>query len=185
MPASDRARRSAFSIRHRGRRACWRVIYALLFRFTPTVLHSWRRLVLRAMGARIGEGAVVHPSVKIWAPWNLRMDRYACLGPWVDCYNPAEIRLGPHSTVSQYGYLCSATHDYSDLRLPLIRKPIAIQAHAWVCADAYVGPGVTVGEGAVVGARSSVYKDVAPWSVVAGNPARFLKARILRPAEVS
>jgi putative colanic acid biosynthesis acetyltransferase WcaF len=136
-------------------------------------------MLLRAFGARIGQGAVIHPSVRIWAPWNLSMERFACLAPDVDCYSVAPIRLGEHATVSQYSYLCGASHDYTRLDLPLTPSPISIGAHAWVCADVFIGPGVTVGEGAVVGARSSVYRDVEPWTVAAGNPARFLKPRKL------
>jgi putative colanic acid biosynthesis acetyltransferase WcaF len=139
-------------------------------------------LLLRSFGAEIASGATVYPSVRIWAPWNLKMREYACLGPYVDCYSAAPIYLGAHSVVSQYSFLCTATHDYSSLRLPLVTAPIHIGEQAWVCADVFVGPGVTIGEGAVVAARSSVYHDVEPWVVVAGNPARFLKRRIIKDA---
>jgi putative colanic acid biosynthesis acetyltransferase WcaF len=88
--------------------------------------------------------------------------------------------LGAYATISQYAYLCGATHDYSDPALPLLSAPIVIEDYAWVCADVFIGPGVTVGQGAVVGARSSVYKDVPAWKVVAGNPARVIKERTLR-----
>jgi putative colanic acid biosynthesis acetyltransferase WcaF len=163
-------------------RALWNCVHLLCFRPSPRVLHSWRRMLLRLFGARLGKGVVVHPSVKIWAPWNLIMDDHSCLGPYVDCYNCATVALGRHSVVSQYSFLCTATHNYKSLTLPLIAKPIVVREHAWVCADVFVGPGVSVGEGAVVGARSSVFKDVDPWTVVAGSPARFLKARVLGEA---
>ena len=124
----------------------------------------------------------VYPSVKIWAPWNLVMDDHACLGPSVDCYNVARIALGEYATVSQYAHLCGATHDYTTFAMPLIPKPITIGARAWVAAGAFVGPGVTVGEGAVVGAQACVNRDVAAWTVVAGNPARLLKRRVMTDA---
>jgi putative colanic acid biosynthesis acetyltransferase WcaF len=136
-------------------------------------------MLLRLFGASLGKGVVVHPSVKIWAPWNLVMDDHSCLGPYVDCYNCAVVTLGRYSVVSQYSFLCTATHDYTLSTLPLLAKPIAIGPHGWICADVFVGPGVSVGEGAVVGARSSVYKNVDPWVVVAGNPARFIKTRVV------
>jgi putative colanic acid biosynthesis acetyltransferase WcaF len=164
-------------------RALWGVVCTILFRPSPKFAHGWRRLLLRVFGARIERGAVIHPSVKIWAPWNLAMAKDSCLGPAVDCYNVAPIELGRRATVSQYSLLCAATHDFTSLQLPLVTSPITIQDFAWVCADVFVGPGVTVGEGAVVGARSSVYKNVEPWTVVAGNPARFMKARILGDAD--
>jgi len=107
------------------------------------------------------------------------MGEHSCLANDVDCYCVAPIVLGAHSIVSQYSYLCTATHDYTDPGFPLIARPITIGAHAWVAAGAFVGPGVTVGEGAVIGARSATFKDVPPWAVVAGNPARKIKDRVL------
>lgn len=112
-------------------------------------------------------------------PWNLEMDEYACLAPQVDCYNAAKIIIGAHTTISQKAYLCAATHDIYKSHYPLITSPIIINDQAWVAADAFIGPGVTIGEGAVVGARASVFKDVEPWTVVGGNPAKFIKKRII------
>jgi putative colanic acid biosynthesis acetyltransferase WcaF len=99
------------------------------------------------------------------------MEAHSCLADDVDCYCVAPIRIGAHATVSQYSYLCAASHDYRDPSMPLIVSPIVIESYAWVAADVFVGPGVTVGEGAVVGARSTVIHDVAAWTVVAGSPA--------------
>jgi putative colanic acid biosynthesis acetyltransferase WcaF len=146
-------------------------------RLSPTPLFAWRRLLLRAFGAKVGRGVKVYPSVRVWAPWNLEMGEHSTLGPDVDCYNVARVRIGAHALVSQYSFLCAATHDHHQPRLPLVTAPIEVGEGAWVAADVFVGPGVTIGEGAVVGARASVYKDVSPWTVVGGNPARFLKRR--------
>ena len=176
---------SSLSLGNRILRGLWGLVYLLAFRPSPKPLHSWRRFLLRMMGARIAHDAVIHPSVRIWAPWNLTMHPFACLAPYVDCYSVGPVVIGEHATVSQYSYLCGASHDYTRLTLPLVPGPIMIGAHAWICADVFVGPGVTIGEGAVVGARSSAYKSVEPWTVVAGNPARFLKRRILDGAGAS
>jgi putative colanic acid biosynthesis acetyltransferase WcaF len=105
------------------------------------------------------------------------MGDYSCLSHDVDCYCVAPIKIGAHATVSQYSYLCAASHDCGDPLMPLITAPISIGQGAWVAADVFIGPGVVVGEGAVVGARSSVFKDVEAWTVVVGNPAKFLKRR--------
>jgi len=110
------------------------------------------------------------------------MGDYSCLANDVDCYCVAPIVLGAHSIVSQYSYLCAATHDYTDPGFPLIARPITIGAHAWVAAGALVGPGVTVGEGAVIGARSVSFKAVPPWTVVAGDPAAVVKKRVMKSA---
>jgi putative colanic acid biosynthesis acetyltransferase WcaF len=113
-------------------------------------------------------------------PWNLEMKDYACIGPGVDCYNAAPIVIGNHATISQRTYLCTASHDLTSATHPQIEKPIVIEDRAWVAAEAFVGPGVTIGEGAVVGARGCVFKDVEPWTVVGGNPARFIKKRTIK-----
>lgn len=159
------------------RRAVWDTVWAVMFRPSPRVVHCWRRFLLRLFGARIGKGARIDPSCRVWAPWNLEMGDDAALGPHVDCYCVAKITLGERAIVSQYSYLCSASHDYRYWPMPTVAAPITIQPQAWVCADVYVAPGVTVGEGAVVGARSSVFKDVEPWTIVAGSPAKFIKKR--------
>lgn len=108
------------------------------------------------------------------------MHDHSCLSHHVDCYSVDKIELGPHVTVSQYSYLCTASHDFTLRSMPLVTAPISIGAHAWVTADVFIGPGVTVGEGAVIGARSTVVRDVPPWTVMAGSPARIVGQRALR-----
>jgi len=169
--------KSELSIANRAARALWGIVWVLLFRPTPRPFHAWRGLWLRLFGARLGRGVRVYASAKIWAPWNLTMGDYSVIGDGVDCYDVAPIEIGAHAIVSQYSFLCAATHDPDQKTFPLIAKPIRIGARAWIAADVFVGPGVTVGEGAVVGARSSVFRDVAPWTVVGGTPARVLRTR--------
>jgi putative colanic acid biosynthesis acetyltransferase WcaF len=177
-----RMRRRDLTTANKLARFAWNIVWATLFWPSPIVLHGWRRFLLRVFGARIAAGAHVYPSVRIWAPWNLEMKEGACLGHYVDCYCVDRIVLGRRALVSQYAYLCTASHDYEDLRLPLVTGPIAIGDHAWVTAGVLVGPGVSVGEGAVALARSAVVRDVEPWAVVGGVPARFVKQRRVRPA---
>jgi len=161
-------------------RIVWCIVWALLYRPSPRPLYTWRCALLRLFGARIGRGAHPYPSSWVWAPWNLEMGENSCLGDNVDCYSVDKIRLGASVTISQYSYLCTATHDYEDPLMPLVTAPITIGSGVWICADVFVGPGVTVGEGAVVGARSSVFRNVEAWTVAAGNPARPIKKRVLR-----
>lgn len=169
-------RHSLFSM---GRRVLWGLVWALLFRPSPRILRGWRRFLLRLFGARVGREAYLCPSVRIWAPWNLEIGNFSWIGDHVDCYCVAPIRLGSHVVVSQYSYLCTASHNHSDPHFALVTSPISIGSSAWVAADVFVGPGVTVGAGAVLGARSTVLRDVEAWTIVAGNPARFLKKRVL------
>ena len=158
-------------------RILWNLVWLLLYRPSPTLLHGWRRLLLRLFRAKIGRDVHPYPSAKIWAPWNLEMGDYSCLSHHVDCYCVARITLGAYTTVSQYSFLCTASHDYTDPTMPLTIAPITLGERAWITADVFVAPGVTIGDGAVIIARSSVFHDIAPWTVAGGNPAQPIKAR--------
>lgn len=165
----------AQSLRNKWWRLLWQTVWLSLYRPSPRLLHGWRRFLIRLFGANVARGAHLYPSVRIWAPWNLTMGEGSCLGDYVDCYSVDRITLEPYVTVSQYSFLCTASHDYRVENRLLITGPIRIGSRAWVAADVFVGPGVMIGEGAVVGARSSVFRDVDSWTVVGGNPARIIK----------
>lgn len=163
------------------RRLFWNVSCLLLFRpFALPIFKKWRNVVLRCFGAKIGKGSIVHASSKIWAPWNLEVGQMTCVGPDTIIYNPGKIKIGSKVAISQYSYLCTATHDYTDRRHTLYWKDIVIDDFAWVAADAFVAPGVHIGEYAIVGARSVVTKDVEPYAIVGGNPAKFIKKRVFK-----
>lgn len=162
-------------------RLAWKICCALLFRpFSLPFFWRWRNFVLRCWGAKIGQGSKVNASAVIWAPWNLEIGQRTAIGAHAIIYNPGRITLGNKVAISQYSYLCTATHDYETRLHTLYWRPITVDDRAWVAARAFVGPGVTIGEGAIVGATASVYKDVEPWTVVGGNPARFIKRREMR-----
>lgn len=175
--------RNRLSLGNRLARACWNLAWLLLYRPSPRFCFAWRRMLLRLFGAEVREGAHAYPRCRIWAPWNLTMGEHSCLADGVDCYCVAPVRLGAHAVVSQYTFLCTATHDYEDPGFRLITRPIEIGDDAWVGARAFVGPGVRVGEGGVVGATASVYRDVPEWTVVGGNPAKEIKKRVMDGSE--
>ena len=158
------------------RRVLW--AFALpLFRFSPRPCFGWRRFLLRCFGAKIGQSVHVYPSARIYFPWNLEAGDESAIGEQVFIYNLGRVRLGQRVTISHRAHLCAGTHDHTKADFPLLRPPIVIGSGAWICADAFVGPGVTVGEGAIVGARAVAMKDVKPRSIVVGNPARESKKR--------
>lgn len=162
-------------------RALWQIVRALFFTpFPGPLFKRWRIFLLRRFGATIGQGCKVDASCKIWWPGNLIMGDYACLADSVDCYNVSPITIGNYATVSQRAFLCSASHATNTLSRPLVHAPITIKTHAWVCAEAFVGPGVIVHEGAVLGARGLAMRDLDTWTIYAGNPARPLKKREIR-----
>lgn len=173
--------RSPFSLRSQLKRCVWAVVYHTMFRTSLRPFHGWRRILLRCFGARIASTACVYQSAKIWAPWNLRVGEHSVIGANVDCYCVAPVEIGNHTVISQYSFLCTASHDIRDPSFALTTGPITIGSHSWVAADVFIAPGVSIGEGAVVGARSSVFRNVAPWTVVVGHPAKFLKHRRLIP----
>jgi putative colanic acid biosynthesis acetyltransferase WcaF len=163
-------------------RLAWGLVWSTVYRFSPKLCHGWRCFLLRCFGATVGPGAHPCPKAKIWAPWNLTMGAHSCLADDVDCYCVAPVSLGAHATVSQYSYLCAASHefrgyDFHDPEMPLVIAPIVIEAYAWIAADVFVGPGVKIGEGSVVGARSTVLHDVPPWTVAAGSPVKQIGER--------
>lgn len=167
----------SFSLGHRVYRAAWTVAWTLLAAWTPPFFNPWRRMLLRLFGARIAPTARIHASVRIWYPANLEMGDQACLGPRVDCYTMAKITLGAYALASQGAHLCAGTHDIDDPDFTLRTAPIRVGRKAWIAAGAFVGPGVTVGEGAVLGARGVAFSDLEPWTVYAGNPALSLRKR--------
>lgn len=162
----------------KARRAFWRVIWTLFFVTTPVpIFGKWRVFLLRLFGARIGVGCRIEPTCRIWAPWNLTMGNYSCLGPGVDCYNVTALSMADYVTVSQRSFLCCASHDISQLKLPLTFAPIKLERYSWVAAEAYVGPGVIIKEGAVLGARGVATSDLEAWTVNVGVPAHCIKTR--------
>ena len=168
------------SIKNKFHRLLWGIGCALFFKpFKGPFFWRWRNSVLRMAGANIGRGCKISSSAHIWAPWNLTTGQFTAIGSNAIIYNPAHITLGSKVVISQYAYLCSASHDITSSSNRLVTAPIEISSFAWIATDAFIGMGVKVGEGAVIGARAAVFKDVEPWTVSGGNPAKFLKKRIV------
>lgn len=171
---------NALSRKHQLVRMAWSVAWCVCARPLPRSMGSgWKRFLLRLFGAKVDNTAVVYSSAKVYYPANLVMGKNACLADRVNCYNVAPVVLKDNVTVSQGAFLCTASHDITDPLNHLVTAPIKIEDCAWVAADAFVGMGVTIGQGAVVGARAAVFKDVEPWTVVGGNPAKFIKKRVI------
>jgi putative colanic acid biosynthesis acetyltransferase WcaF len=173
----DLTRSSPYSPGERIRRLAWNFARATLFRWTPKHLFRLRNMLLRAFGARVGPNTVVESSARIFHPWLLEVGDWSHVGAEVNVYNLGPVSIGDHTVLSQGVYLCAGTHDYTRPDLPLLRPPIRIGHGVWIAAEAFIAPAVTVGDNAVVGARSVVTKDVPSGAVVAGNPARVIKQR--------
>lgn len=171
---------ASFPLGNRLYRLAWNAAWLLLARWTPPQARAWRRLLLRLFGARVAATANVYGSARIWSPANLVLDDHAAIGPGAIVYSMARITIGAHAVISQRAHLCAGTHDIEDAAFQLHARPIAIGARAWIAAEAFVGPGVTVGTGAVLGARGCAMRDLAAWTVYGGNPASVIRSRHIR-----
>jgi putative colanic acid biosynthesis acetyltransferase WcaF len=171
-------RATKYSGRELSARLLWHIARPF-FRYSPRPFFGWRNFLLRFFGSRIGRQSRIENSVLIQYPWMLEVGDFAAIGERVTIYNLGNVTIGARATISQQAHLCAGTHDYTRSDMPLERLPITIGDDAWICADAFIGPNVSVGQGAVVGARAAVFGDVSPWTVVGGNPAKFIKDRVL------
>ena len=159
------------------RKLLWLLVWACFYRFLPRPLRGLRLKILRAFGATLGPGVNIRPSARIWHPWLLSMGAYSCLADDVVIYNLGPVHIGEHTVISQNTYVCAGSHDYTKPNLPLTRPTIRIGSGVWICAHAFIGPGVTIGDNAIVGAASCVSKDVPANTIVAGNPAQTVRER--------
>ncbi len=173
----------SFSLGNRLARVAWNTVYLLLVRYSPTPFHGWRVLLLRLFGAKVGRGVHIYPRVKIWAPWNVRLSDECGIANGVILYSQGKISIGKRAVVSQGSHLCAGTHDYSRPHFPLITKPIHVGDFAWIAAEAFIHPGVSIGEGAVIGARSVVTKNMPAWQVCSGFPCVHIRPRV-RPENI-
>jgi len=159
-----------------------RILWGLclpLFRYSPRPLFHWRCFLLKAFGARIGTQVHIYNSAIIYMPWNLEIGDWSSIGEHAFIYNLGTIAIGAKVTISHRAHLCAGTHDYTKKTFPLLKSPIKINDKAWICTDAFVGPGISIGEGAIIGARAVAVKDVVAWTVMAGNPATAIKKRTI------
>jgi putative colanic acid biosynthesis acetyltransferase WcaF len=174
---ANRAARN-YSRRELARRVLW-MNAQWLIRLSPRPCFGWRRFVLRCFGAKVGSHVNTYPSTRIYFPWNLTVGDWSALGEDVLIYNLGFVTIGRQVTVSRGAHLCAGTHDYTRAGMPLLKPPIRIEDQVWICTEAFIGPGITVGRGAVVGARAVVTKSFGAWCIVGGNPAEIVGTREL------
>ena len=161
----------SFSLLNRLVRVTWRVIYLVLVRFSPIPMKKWRISIYKLFGAKVDWSANIYPSATVWLPSNLYLGKGSSIGPNTLIYNQGEVVIGDDVIISQGVHICASTHDYNSAFHPLLLAPIQVEDKVWICADAFVGPGVSLSEGSVVGARAVIAKKTESWTVYAGNPA--------------
>lgn len=161
-------------------RFIWAFFEPLFFRLSPRLFYGWRNFILRLFGAKIGRGVKIYPSARIMFPWLLVVEDHVVISWDVKVYNLGTISIGAKTVVSQYAHLCGGTHDFQKPDFLLLRTGLRIGSNVWIAADAFIGPGVNVGDNVVVGARAVVLHDVEANTLVGGNPAKPIR-RIEKP----
>ncbi len=155
----------------------WFLVQTFLFRPSPQALYGWRRFLLRLFGAQVGQGVLVRPTAAITYPWKVTLGDHCWIGDEAVLYSLGEITVGAHAVVSQRAYLCTGAHDYATPTFDIYARPITIGEQAWVATDVFVAPGVQIGAGSVVGARSTVLHDLPPGMICYGSPAQPIRPR--------
>jgi putative colanic acid biosynthesis acetyltransferase WcaF len=158
----------------------WWVVQGTLFRLSPQGLYGWRRFLLRLFGCKVGKGALIRPTVDITYPWKVSIGDYSWIGHNVSLYSLDEIHIGENVVISQESYLCTGNHDLRSRAFDMCTEPIFVAAEAWIAADVFIFPGVHIGRGTVVGARSTVHEDLPAMMVCTGNPAKPIGPRLGR-----
>ncbi len=156
----------------------WWLIEATLFRPSPQIAYGWRRFLLRLFGARVGRSARIRPSAHVTYPWKVTIGDHVWIGDGTTLYSLGEIRIGANSVISQNCYLCAASHDFTKPEFPIFARTVTVEPEAWLAADVFVAPGITIGRGAVVGSRSSVFSDLPALMLCYGSPARPVRSRL-------
>jgi putative colanic acid biosynthesis acetyltransferase WcaF len=157
----------------------WWFIQATLFAWSPQFAYGFRAKLLRFFGAKVGKNTVIRPTVTVTYPWKVSIGDYAWIGDDVVLYSLGEIEIGDNAVVSQRSYLCTGGHDFTKPAFDIFEKKIVIEPEAWVATDVFVAPGVCIGKGCIVGARSSVFKDMPPMMICYGNPAKPMQPRVM------
>jgi len=178
-PAATEAdrHRSPWSTKQKIGRVLWALVQATLFRCSPHNLFAWRAMLLRMFGAKLGSHVQIRSSVSIIIPWHLEIADHTAIGDFVILYSLGRIKIGKYVTISQFARLCAGSHETRTRAMALTTAPITLGDDVWIATDAFVGPGVTIGDRTVVGARASVFSDLPSDVIVGGNPAKVLKAR--------
>ena len=168
---------SAFSGREKVARLVWAIVQVMFFRFSFTTWFGYRNRLLRLFGADVHPSCRIRRLARFECPWNFSAGANTSIGDGAMIYCLGPVKLGERVTISQNAHVCAGAHDYTKPEMPLLRPPIMIESDVWIAADAFVGPNVTVGEGAILGARGAAFGDLEPWTIYGGNPARPIKSR--------
>jgi putative colanic acid biosynthesis acetyltransferase WcaF len=172
--------KSPWTRKQNAARVAWWIVGATLFRLSPHNAYEWRSMLLRLFGAKVGPQVKIRRTVRIEIPWHLEIGEHTRVGDFAILYSLGPITIGRYVTVSQYAHLCAGTHETATRAMRLVTPPIRLGDDVWVAADAFVGPGVTIGDRTILGARASAFSDLPGDVIAVGNPAKPMKSREFR-----
>jgi putative colanic acid biosynthesis acetyltransferase WcaF len=158
----------------------WYVLGDPLVRSYWIPFSTFKVWILRCFGAQMGQKVRIKSGVRVKFPWRLVVGDFVWIGEnaWLD--NLALITIESHVCLSQDVYLCTGNHDWSHPDFKLLPASIHIEQSSWIAARAVIGPGVTVGQGAVLSLGSVTGRSLQPMTIYAGNPAQPIKQRVIR-----
>ncbi len=170
---------SPFSVKTKIMLHLWHLVNITLFRMSFFFMRKYRIFLLRLFGAKIDWSCSIERTVTIDGPWFLTMGRLSSLGDnaWLRCRAP--VRIGEKCCVGKDVCIMTGSHKLSSPFFELITNPVVIGNNVWIATRAFIHKGTEIGDGCVVGACAVVSGRIEPWSVVGGNPAKFIKKRVL------
>lgn len=164
-----------YSLSELFKRVLWTFCGSIIFSIVPRHLYSVRNVILKLFGAQIGKNSKIFPTVKITHPWLLKVGNNTVISWNINIYNLDYLEIGNGTIISQNVHLCGGTHDYKSHGFELIRSKITIGDNVWIAADAFIGPGITIGSNSIIAARAVCTKDIEADSIIGGNPAKLIK----------
>jgi putative colanic acid biosynthesis acetyltransferase WcaF len=169
-----------FSLKLKLKSRIWDFINVSLYRYSPFCFRRFRVMLVNLFGGNIDKRCSLNRKSKISHPWNLTMGYLSSIGEntWIYCLD--KISIGDKCCIGNDVYLLTGSHDINKPTFDLITKPIVIKNNSWVATGSYILPGITIGNNCVVAAKSLVNKSVEDNSIVGGNPAKFIKKRIIK-----
>ena len=157
--------------------ALWWIVQLTVFKNSPRPFYGFRVFLLRLFGAKIGQAVRIRPTAKIEFPWKLSIGDNSWVGEEVVLYSLSHISIGDNSVISQRCYISTGSHDHSSATFELTLKPVSIGSKCWIGMDTYIADGIEIGDGTIVGARSSVFGNLPGNVICYGSPCKVVRVR--------
>lgn len=161
------------------KRLLWYVVNRFVFKSSLFPVYGLKNSLLRAFGAKVGQGVCIKPNVNIKYPWNLTIANDVWIGEevWIDSL--VMVTIGANACLSQGAMILTGSHSYKKQSFDLITGEVTIEDGAWIGAKAIVNQGLTIGSHAVLTSGSVATKNLEAYAVYQGNPADKVRDRVI------